>query len=191
MKKVLLLLLFFMPLIFQACEDKKEQPEKKKEAQTIGKNKLELPGLLSIESPEDGYQWIKKSDDVGGHEGSIYICAKSGNSKVAVLGIINAHCEGDDRRLAALTGAYIGFIKTFERYQYKIIETQEPSKITPIPNQVTYFAQGKKQDGTQVNRFGTEIFGKNTFHLEVEAQSKDEAKDFHNKILKSFKELDQ
>jgi hypothetical protein len=155
------------------------------------KKTFEEAGKFSVGLPENGFQWKKFQDiNSGDLTGAAYTCTKSKSNKTASLTILYQKAKTDKDKRSYVAGEYDSFKNGLEKNNSKIIEDTKPKLEDNIPDKVSYFLKIHNSDGSEFYFYTTKIFGKNTISIVVKASKATEAKEFMDKIVKSFKELD-
>jgi hypothetical protein len=156
------------------------------------KKPFQVEGVFSVGCPEEGYEWKKVKDiEKDGHKAEIYIFSKQGSTKLVVLAVTYGKVAGDQLRAKYVQQGYDGVKRGLQGTQCTIIEEQNPSSNPPIPDRVPSFIHAKAPNGGESYGHYTTIFGNNAFQIGVTAPTAEEAKDWNDKILKSFKELNK
>ncbi|MGA2796823.1 MAG: hypothetical protein ABSE63_04525 [Thermoguttaceae bacterium] len=149
------------------------------------------PGKFSIGLPEEGFQWKKLQDiKIGNVTGAMYICASPTGKSMAILTSIQEKFESDKGRKEFCESAYKSLIQSLQSGKGQVIEDTKPKLESKVPDQVNYAFKVHNPDNSEVYCFFTAIFGKNSTQIFIKAPSESEAKDLHNKLVKSFKELE-
>ena len=175
---VVLIALLVTPLL---AEDKKD-----------GDNKTFIEkGKFSVDVPEQGFEWKKfqdiKSDNI---TGASYLCTKENSKKYAILVVLDYLAKTDQEKRIFLTKQFDEYTKNRIREKEKIIEGDKLKLKTKIQERISYPLKVQSSDGSEFYYYRTTVFGKNTFTISIKAPTADEAKAFQDKILKSFKELE-
>ncbi|MGD0382921.1 MAG: hypothetical protein ABSA77_05315 [Thermoguttaceae bacterium] len=149
-----------------------------------------VPGKFSIGSPEKDIQWKKLQDiNAGDFTGVICVYVVPTSKQMAFLYVIYKKLQSDKDRQAWCQSAYASFKQGMPKG--KVIVLESPKLDSKIPDQVKYICKVQKADNTEGYCICTVIFGKGTYQINISAQSEKEAKDLHDKLVKSFKELEK
>jgi hypothetical protein len=195
----LLLIIFAAPLLAQDKKDeagkaevqkveKKKSDDKRTDGkETKDKKTFEEPGKFSIGLPESGFQWKKVQDLKSGNTtGVSYSCSNGERQKIISLVVFNHKAKTDKEKRVFILEEYDEYGRN-----YKIIEGNKPKLEFKIEDQISYRLRLQDSNGSEFYCYRTTIFGKNLFTISIRAPTADEAKDFQNKLIKSFKELDK
>jgi hypothetical protein len=173
MKTALVLILLLVPLTLWAGE-----------VQTFDE-----PGVFSVQSPEEGYQWKKVQESVsGGVLGQVYACSKDGSRTEIVLLVQKRKADIEGSRRSVIKAHFNSTYNACRNSNFAFIETQRPPLESPIPDQVGYHLKLKAPNGKVIFLYGLTIFGQNIFSFQVQGPSAEEAKKVLDLAVKSLKE---
>ena len=163
------------------------------EDKNVGNSKtFEEKGKFSVGVPEDGYEWKKAQDlDSPILKGAMYKCKKKDSKRFSLLVIAFDTVKTAKARSDWLKGIYQTFQKNLEQNKVKIVG-DIPDFNSIKQNQATFPLKAQLSDGRIFRLQTSIIFGRNTFIIGTASdKAEEDVKEFNEKIVKTFKELDE
>jgi hypothetical protein len=128
---------------------------------------LEVPGLLSVDSPGKEYRWKHIANkELKGTKASYFLCTNADSSARMVL-IVEHRSADTEAKRSATVKAHWNSLAALQEQGFKDLNGKRPSIAAPIPDKVYFSMSGKGPDGNPVFIRCAVVFGKSTYAFQA------------------------
>ena len=135
-----------------------------------------VAGWLTIATPAGGYQWSEVNrQEIAGTQVLVLACKKEGSTSVVVLTAEGVERKGNQERTAAVKEHVNSTIDGLQENGFQNLKADGLSLPSPVPDFVENQLTGKRPDGSPLFIRVATAFKKNTYLVQVIAETEQEA----------------